>query len=163
MNQIEWNDNILKLKVRKSPLIIRTILSILSFVFFVLPTLGMILAVSDGGGLHFGFFFGIGVFGFLGFYLLRIVLWNTHGEELICIMTDHLTYEASYGWFKDAKKTILLEGIKFSFSLIGYEEDQEGSLSIVGGEIKVHCVTKMRKADVESCIIKLESRLAEFR
>lgn len=156
-----FHSNILNLKVKKSTLFVRFILFTLSFCFFVFPFLGLIFGVVLGSGLQIGNFIAIGIFYLMGFYLLRLSLWNTYGEENIQFFENSITYEASYGWFKDAKKEFLISFPKYSFKSVGYEEDNEVVLLISSEECYLESVVKMPSADVEALIIVLEQRTAD--
>lgn len=156
MQQYNFANNILNLKVKKSPFLVRAILFVLAFSFFVFPTGGAIFGIASGSGLHIGYFMAIGIFSILGFYLLRISLWNTYGEETIQILENKVIYEANYGWFKDGKKEVLITNPKYSFASIGYEEDNEGILIISGEETKIESVVKIPMPQLAELIKVLE-------
>jgi hypothetical protein len=152
MTQYNLINNQLKLSVKKSPFIIRFLLFLIAFLTFILPILGMIGSVATGNGFHFGFLIAIGLFSLLAFHLLRIALWNTYGEEIIIFSKTEVIYEANYGWFKDAKKTIENENLNYSLSPIGYEEDHEGVLILDNGKTKIECAVKMKQMQIEELI-----------
>ena len=158
MDQFNFQNNLLKLSVRKSPLFIRSVLFLLAFAFFIFPSTGMLVSITSGDGFRFFHLIAIGIFSLLGFYLLRIALWNTYGEEIILISKDKLTYEANYGWFKDAKKTIAFESIDYSILPIGYEEDNKGALVIENRETKIECAVKMPKEQLEELILLVKNK-----
>jgi hypothetical protein len=155
MQQFNFRNNILNLKVKKSPLAVRIIMFFFAFAFFLFPVLGTIVGILTGGGLEIGYFIGIGIFGLMGFYLLRVSLWNTYGEETIEILSDRVIYEASYGWFKDGKKEIIISVPKYSFKSVGYEEDNEGVLVISDGESQLESVVKMPMEQIEALLFLL--------
>lgn len=108
-----------------------------------LPLMGMILHLASGKGMHIGFVIGLFVFGLLGFYLLRVFLWNTYGKETITFTADTIAYVADYGWFKDGKKeraTSEIEG--FAIRRVGYEDDNKGTL-VLEGKDPIFCVAKL--------------------
>ncbi|RKR11977.1 hypothetical protein C8C83_3735 [Flavobacterium sp. 90] len=156
MQQYSFKNNILNLKVKKSPLAIRAVMFFFTFAFFLFPTLGAIVSVLIGGGLQFGHVIGIGIFALMGFYLLRVSLWNTYGEETIEILNDKVIYEANYGWFKDGKKEIEISSPKYSFKSVGYEEDNEGVLVISDGKIQLESVVKIPDSALEELLWILE-------
>lgn len=156
MKQYTLEFNTLNLKVKNSPFIIRLIMFLLAFLFFVVPVLGVILSIVSGSGLHIAYFIAIGVFGLFGFYLLRVSLWNTYGEEIIDFLPNKIVYEANYGWFKDAKKEIELTLPQYSFKSVGYEEDNEAVLVITCENAEIETVVKMPIAQVEELIAVLE-------
>ena len=156
MQQYNLVNNILNLKVKKSPLIIRIVMFFLTFAFFVFPVLGTIVGILAGSGLQFSYFIGIGIFSLLGFYLLRVSLWNTYGEETIEILEDKIIYEANYGWFKDGKKEMAIAVPEYSFKSVGYEEDNEGVLVITSEESEIESVVKMPMNELESLLFILQ-------
>jgi hypothetical protein len=156
MQQYNFKNNILNLKVKKSPLVIRVVLFFLVFAFFVFPIAGTAIGVLTGSGLYFGYFVGIGLFTLMGFYLLRLSLWNTYGEETIEILENKIIYEANYGWFKDGKKEIDIMNPNYSFKSVGYEEDNEGVLVISSEKSQMESVVKMPMEDLESLLFILQ-------
>jgi hypothetical protein len=80
-----------------------------SFMLFILPVCGMISYISEGKGIHAGFFMGIFFIGLIGFYMLRISLWNTYGkEELVFQSMGALTLQITV----DLKTIIQLKHYK---------------------------------------------------
>ncbi|GAA3610318.1 hypothetical protein GCM10022396_29370 [Flavivirga amylovorans] len=91
----------------------------------------------------------------MGFYLLRVSLWNTYGYETIFFNEQKLTYEANYGWFKDGKKVITISSLSFTIKQIGYEEDKKGTLIIETDDSCIECATKMPIHEIKELIEKL--------
>lgn len=158
MQQFNFKNNILNLKVKKSPLAVRIVMFFFAFAFFVFPILGTIVGVLTGGGLQFGYLIGIGIFALMGFYLLRVSLWNTYGEETIEILENTIIYEVNYGWFKDGKKEIVITTVpEYSFKSVGYEEDNEGVLVITSEESQIESVVKIPMVHLEELILTLQT------
>jgi hypothetical protein len=156
MQQFDFINNTLNLKVKKSPLAVRIVMFFLAFTFFIFPIAGTAFGILTGSGLHFGYFVGIGLFSLIGFYLLRLSLWNTYGEETIEILESKIIYEANYGWFKDGKKEFEIKNPNYSFKSAGYEEDNEGILVIFSDESQMESVIKMPIEDLESLLFILQ-------
>ena len=152
MKQYKFENNLLKLRVKKSSVFICAVMFLFAFLFFVSPTIAMISSVADGKDFHFGFIISIGVFGLMGFYLLRIALWNSFGSEEIKFDKNTITYEADYRWFKDGIKTLEITPLVFAIKQIGYEEDNIGTLIIGEGIEKIESVTKMPIDELEKLI-----------
>lgn len=157
MNQITFQNNILKLNVKKAPLIIRIILFLLAFAFFAFPISGMIASLALGNGFKMAFLIAIGIFALLGFYLLRIALWNTYGEETFQKINNELIYEANYHWFRDGKKTIEINAINYSVAPIGYEEENKGILVLENGKNRIESSVKISIPELKTLIEKLKS------
>lgn len=129
-----FNNNILELYVKKSPLIGRGFLLFLAFVMVALPLLGMVLNFIDGNAFHFGYLIGLGLFSLVGFYFVRLFLWNTYGKEVIEIGDSTVSYYVDYHYFKGNQQVIRYEGLSYSIVPIGFEEEQIGNLLITASE-----------------------------
>ena len=160
MIQYNFDNNILILKVKKSPFFVRVVLFFFSFAFFLFPLIGMILTITMRGRFYIGFLFVIILFGLFGFYLLRLSLWNTYGVETIIFNKSTIRYEVNYGWFKDGKKEINLSDINYTIKTIGYEEDEIGTLIITNiNNNKIESVVKIPKRQIEELIEILKKEI----
>lgn len=158
MKQIEFKQNQLKLRVKKSPLLGRLLLYLITFLSIFLPLGGFIVNIINGGELKFFNIVFLFIFGLIAFYMLRISLWNTYGFELIQFGNNKLTYVADYHWFKDKVKEFTFEKINYSVKPVGYEEDNKGVLVFkFDDDIVLETVTKIPISDLESLIIILNS------
>lgn len=155
MQQYNFKNGILNLKVKRSPLLVRVTMFFFAFFFFAFPVLGVLLDMMTGSRLQFGYFVAIGILALLGFYLLRVSLWNTYGEENIEILYYKITYEANYGWFKDGKKEFDILAPNYTFKTVGYEEDYMGVLVISSEKPQFESVVKMPLAQLEELIFIL--------
>lgn len=157
MKQYDIKEKTITLKVKKSPLFVRGIMFFFAFASFILPCIGIIMAISSGKRFHLGFLIGLFFFGLIGFYLLRISLWNTYGEETIIFQKPTIKYEANYGWFKDGKKSLNFNNPIFSINKIGYEEDKIGILVIEEDTEKIESVVKIPISQIEELIEKIKN------
>lgn len=157
--QYEINSNVLVLRVKKAPLFVRSVMFFFTSLFFLLPLTGMILGLAMGKGMHIGYLIGLFIFGLLGFYMLRMSLWNTYGKETITFNHENVIYLADYGWFKDGKKQKEINAPReYSIRQIGYEDDNKGGL-VIGLDDPIICVTKMPIVELEELIDKLNDAL----
>ncbi|MDY7394152.1 hypothetical protein UMM65_02785 [Aureibaculum sp. 2210JD6-5] len=152
MKQFNLNNGTLTLKVKKSPLVVRSIMFVFSFLCFLLPIMGIVMAISIGSKFHIGFIIVLFLFGLIGFYLLRISLWNTYGKEVIELNEKTVNYEANYGWFKDGKKTINSDNLNYTIRPIGYEEDKKGVLIINNDDSVIESVVKIPILQLEELV-----------
>ncbi|TGV01240.1 hypothetical protein [Flavivirga rizhaonensis] len=157
MKSYEISNNQLTLRIKRSPVFVRSIMFLFTFLFFFSPLIGIALFISTGYRFHIGFLVWMGLFGLMGFYMLRVSLWNTYGYETIHFNEQKVTYEANYGWFKDGKKTKEISPLKFSIKQVGYKEDKKGTLIIGTEDSYIECVTKMPIHEIKELIEKLES------
>lgn len=157
MNQFTFEKKQLKLKVAKSPILVRFILFIITFLSFALPLFGIVLNIIEGNGIKFGGILAFGVFSLIGFFMLRVSLWNSFGEEIIQFNDDQIEYVADYRWFKDGKRTLDKKSIIYSIKPIGYEDDNKGILVISNGNSEIESVVKMQNKNLEELIKLLKN------
>ena len=94
------------LEIVKAPFSLRLFLGIFMVIGFLTPVAVLILNLYKD--LEFGFsFITTVIIGLLvGFYLLRLILWNTYGKENLAIYSDKIKYHCDYKYFKGNKKTL---------------------------------------------------------
>ncbi|WP_413511857.1 hypothetical protein [Myroides odoratus] len=156
MDQIEFNDTTLVLKVKKSNLFVRTILYVITFLAAALPLGGFVVNFVNEGAFKFFNLIFLLLFGLVFFYMLRISLWNTCGKEVIKIMDKKLQYTADYHWFKNRVKEFSFKEIQFTLRQVGYEEDNKGVLVInFDNEATLETVTKLDLVQLNTLISQL--------
>jgi len=132
-NQIkfkEGNPNVYIISINKSPMIIRIILLLVLIMFSLIPILATYFRLSSGYGLHFGLVISFVICWLIGFYLLRIILWNAYGKEKIEFNNKQITYEADYRYFNDGKKVLENKSITIDINKIPEEKKDIGTLTI---------------------------------
>lgn len=157
MSQFSFNNKQLKLQVVKSPLIIRCVLFLFTFLCFALPLFGLIFNAIEGEGIKFGGILMLGIFSLIGFYMLRVSLWNRYGEERIDFNNDKISYVADYRWFKDGQKSIDRDGIIYSIKPVGYEDENNGVLVISNEKSEIESVIKIPIQKLQELILLLET------
>ena len=157
MSQYSFENNQLILKVKKSPLFIRIALFTITVLCFLLPLFGLVFNAIAGNGLKFTGILFLGIFSLIGFYMLRVSLWNHFGQETFEFTNTQIIYFADYGWFKDGKKTLKNEVYLYSIKSIGYEDENNGVLVISNGKSKLESVVKIPKQNIERLIDELET------
>ncbi|WP_338378849.1 hypothetical protein [uncultured Flavobacterium sp.] len=128
------HNNTLELYVKKSPPIGRGFLLFLAFAMVALPIMGMVFNFLDGGAFHFGFLIGLGLCSLVGFYFVRLFLWNTYGKEVITIGETTVSYYVDYHYFKGNQQEITYEELVFEIEQIGFEEEKLGRLIIAAND-----------------------------
>ncbi len=126
--------NKITLFVKKSPLLIRVVLLLLAFLCVVLPLMGIVMNAMEGNDFHLKYLLALGVFSLLGFFLLRLFLWNSYGKEVIEINDSSLTYYADYYWFKGNQQQLSMEELTIDFVAVGFREEQIGQLLFISSE-----------------------------
>ena len=147
----------MKLKVSKTPVFVSLILIIITFLCFALPIFGIVFNAVEGNGIKIGGILVFGVFCLIGFYLLRISLWNSYGQEIIKFNENEIIYIADYRWFKDGEKTLEKNEITYSIKPVGYEEENNGILVISNGKSEIESVVKIPKENLEKLISRIEN------
>jgi hypothetical protein len=155
MKQFEFFENQLVLRVKKSPIIIRLVLYVITFLCFFFPILTISYLLIAREDFHIKYVLFLFFFGFVGFYMLRVSLWNTFGNEIITFQKENITYIADYGWFKDAVKSIRGENFEYFIQPVGYESDKIGVLVISKEDNSIECVVKMPEDELKELIDSL--------
>ena len=157
MKQYSLTGNKLHLKVKKTPFLVRIFLISLTSFIFLMPFISAILIISSDSEFKLGNFLLFIFCGLVGFYFLRLTLWNIYGREIIIFKENKFSYNTDYKWFKGKMQHLEInEPLEFGINPIGYEEDFKGALEISSGELFFHCVTKMPEAELKELIIELE-------
>lgn len=112
----------------KAPFSIRLFLSIFMIIGFVTPVIS--LAVSFYKDLEIGFsFITTVIIGLLvGFYLLRLILWNTYGKEILSVSADRIDYYCDYRYFRGNRKS--LKGGRYYFSPAYTRDEHYGKIKV---------------------------------
>jgi len=148
-NQIEISDSKLTISVKKSPLLIRIVLSVVLSIMVLIPLLASYIVLTAGDGFHIGLAFSFLLFWGLGFYMLRIILWNSVGREILVLGNEKIEYTADYGLFKDGRKEI--ETNRLATEII-YEDEPNNPV----GRLRLN-------SDTESIESVIKTRLAELK
>lgn len=127
-NQANLIGNQLIIKGKKSPLPIRITLIIILVICSLIPIAATIFLISEKKGPHIGIFFSFLFFWGIGFYLLRIILWNSFGREVVNFEKEKITYVADYRFFKDGQKSISTINVEVAAIPFQDKDSKEGTL-----------------------------------
>ncbi|TNE28694.1 MAG: hypothetical protein EP346_08390 [Bacteroidetes bacterium] len=130
-SHINLKQNLLILQAKRAPLFILSVLSTVLFAFAVIPFSVLFFAITSGKGLHIGVFLSFGLCGLLGFYLLRLILWNAFGKEVYTFEKETVIYYADYKWFKDNRKEFYAENLIYK---VVHTEEKLGFLQLNDGK-----------------------------
>jgi hypothetical protein len=152
---------------RKKGFINELILGIILFFAFVIiitPIVALVIILSSGNGISFGFII-TGIVSFLiSHYLLRLYLWNRYGKETFILQKDKLISYNDYKFFKDnyqemyyksIRICIMLNEILMDVSLMSNNVQFSESESIICFDIDGKIIKSNGKIPVE-CIIAIE-------
>ncbi len=117
--------------VKKGPTVIRFIYLFLATLFLFGPIVGFFAAFLNGIEVSLTYFVAIAAFALIGFYMLRLALWNTYGKEIIHFGKNSIRYHADFKYFTFNRKTYDIGGTIYFYSRsVGYEEDNIECLNI---------------------------------
>lgn len=157
MKQFSVYNNHLILSVAKSPIFVRLILYIITFLCFALPLFGIVFNIIIGNGTKFSGIVALSVFSVMGFFMLRISLWNSFGKEIIQFGDDYIEYVADYYLFKDGRKSIDNTSLAYAIKSVGYTDDNKGVLIVSNGTSEIESVVKMKNKSLEELINILQN------
>lgn len=160
-NRFELSGNQIIIIGQKSPLIIRVSLVIVLFICVLIPIAATIFIISEAKGPHIGLAFSFLFFWGIGFYLLRIILWNSYGKEILNFETETFFYEADYRLFRDAKKSISKKSLEVEI-LESPDEDDLGTLLLIGEKENIETVLKLPLLQLEHIVVEVESRIQKI-
>jgi len=81
MKQTHFKNNTLTIRVEEIPLVIKAILTLLLSICFLMPILVTFFLFNTG--IILGIVMSFAFFGVIGFFILRFLLWNHYGKEII--------------------------------------------------------------------------------
>lgn len=156
--QVEFINSQLIITGKKTPLIIRIILIIILFICILIPFAATYFTLANGKGPHISLVISFIFFGIVGFYLLRIILWNTYGREILNFEKDEINYVADYRLFKDSDKKITADLIDVIINTYVEEQKAVATLSIINGNNIIETVLKVPLNEMEIIEGKINER-----
>lgn len=125
-HQIKLNSSQLIISVKKAPIFIRIILMLFLTVLILIPVAVMFFVLNYGDGFHIGIALSFILCWGVGFYILRVTLWNMVGREVLTLNPERILYIADYRLFKDRRQEITTENLETE---IIYENELNKSFS----------------------------------
>ena len=122
-------------RTKKFSLIILILLLIFSI---IVPIIGTIL-LTINNNFQIGLIFSFVIFWGIGFYWLKLLLWNLYGKEILTLYIDKLCYTADYKLFKGEQKIISNDNLKIN---IQEYKDGMGTLHIENDSNVIETVLK---------------------
>ncbi len=113
---VDFSENKVVITGKKSPLVIRITLLIIMILCALLPLIAVAYRLKEGSGFHISLVPIFIVFGGFSYFLLRTVLWNTYGKEILFLEEDRITYVSDFKYFRSISITISnTENIQFVY------------------------------------------------
>ncbi|MFK7750211.1 MAG: hypothetical protein AB8B65_17600 [Kordia sp.] len=106
----------------KAPLASRIPILVLAIVCVLIPFAVLGYRLVEGLGFHISIVIMLLFFGGLSYSLLRSLLWNTYGKEILTFEEDSITYTTDYKHLKGSSFS-LQSDISTQFSYINKEQD----------------------------------------
>jgi hypothetical protein len=110
-NSVIFSEDQINIKAENPPKLIISILAFCTFILGILPIFGTVLLILQQDGLKFELLLIYVIFWGSGFYLLRILLWNLFGQEILILEKNKIIYFADYRLFKDGRKELDLDNL----------------------------------------------------
>ncbi|MEM6719648.1 MAG: hypothetical protein AAF611_10050 [Bacteroidota bacterium] len=121
-SEVVFSENQIIIIGIKSPLFTRIPLLVIGIIAILIPIAILILRGIEGSGFHFGFIIPILVCASIAYFILRTVLWNTFGKEIITFTKEGIIYQPDYKYFK-GKEMVVYKSPDLQFSRHNKEKD----------------------------------------
>lgn len=155
-NQIEIKGSQLTISVKKAPIFIRVVLTLILAILILIPLAVTFFMLTYGDGPHIG----IAIIYLLcwgsGFYLLRVTLWNSAGREILTLHPDKISYIADYRFFKDGRQEINIKDLETE---IIYEDEPKKTF----GRLRLKNKSTFIETVVQTTITELEEIINEIK
>ncbi|MEQ9312262.1 MAG: hypothetical protein RJQ05_06940 [Cytophagales bacterium] len=150
-------DDQINIKVENPPKVIISILAFVMIILGILPIFGTIILILNQEGLHFVLLMIYIVFWGSGFYLLRVVLWNIYGQEILILERNRIIYIADYKLFKDGKKELEIDNL--TSDIIAHPRNPKGKnkLLLKNNSSSLETVLDISKNEIEKIIEKINT------
>ncbi|MGJ3235111.1 hypothetical protein [Marivirga sp.] len=157
-NQINIDNSRLIIKVDKSPLIIRIILSLILVVSFLIPFIAIFISINYTEGLQFGIIITFLIFWGIGFYILRVVLWNGYGKEILTLNSEKVSYIADYKLFRDGYQELDTKNLSVNIIVDSNSSESKGYLKLQNKKDFIETNLKTRQSDLNLLKFEIEKR-----
>lgn len=120
--------------MKKSPLLVRGTFLLLALLSVALPLVGISFSAIEGTDFHMKYIIILGICSLIGFFFLRLFLWNSYGKEVFEWKATTLSYYADYRWFKGNQQHFSFEQLTVDFVAVGFQDEEIGHLLFVSTE-----------------------------
>ena len=157
-NQIEISGSRLTIFTKKTPVFIRIVLTLILTILTLIPLAATFFVLTYGDGPHIGIVFSFILCWGVGFYLLRITLWNSVGREVLNLEAKKISYMADYRLFKDGRQEISTTDLETE---IIYEDEPNspvGRLRLKNNTDVIETVIRAKIAELEELKKEIKTR-----
>lgn len=155
-NQIKIRGSKLTISTKKAPIIIRIVLSLILSILIIIPLAVTFFVLTYGDGPYIGVAFSYLLCWGVGFYLLRVTLWNSVGREILTLDPEKISYIADYRLFKDGRQEIPTKDLETE---IIYEDEPNKPI----GRLRLKSTTTSIETTIQATIAELEELKNEIK
>ncbi|MFT5779879.1 MAG: hypothetical protein ACI837_002838 [Crocinitomicaceae bacterium] len=146
-------------------------LSIPAIAGIAVPFIIFGILVEDGKGLKFGAVLGVIVFWAIAYYMVRIILWNVRGKEVITLNSSTILYEAFAGPIKISSQTLTQVDCKnlptvklLNGNLIWRQESKQspGRILIAGKQQGISTKLSVPREELKSALQQLRKIISQL-
>lgn len=157
--QFHFNEDSIELSVKPANILVRYIILSLAIIIVGLPLFGIIYNIKDRSGFHVAYLISLGVFLLIGFYFLRLYLWNTIGKEIIQLNDHTIEYHVDYKYFKGSQQKISFEKIKIDYDTSNFKKEQKGVLIFTASnDQSIQCAAILPIQELEQIVQLLNQK-----
>ena len=154
--QIEISGSQLTIFTKKTPVFIRIVLTLILTILTLIPLAATFFVLTYGDGPHIGIAFSFILCWGVGFYLLRVTLWNSVGREILKLEPKKISYIADYRLFKDGRQEISTTDLETE---IIYEDEPNKPI----GRLRLKNKTTSIETVIQTKITELEELEKEIK
>ena len=156
--QFNIEENRMIISARKSPLFIRIVLTSFLVLIALIPIAVTFFVLTFGDGPHIGIVFSYVLFWGIGFYLLKLTLWNSVGREILSLENEKISYVADYGLFKDGRKEIETEDLVTEVIQEEHSDKPYGRLRLKTKTNSLETILQMTISEIEELRKEIKTR-----
>lgn len=148
----------LTIYAKKSPLFIRIVLNLTLLIVILIPLAVSFFVVNNGDVPSIGIAFSFIICWGVGFFLLRVTLWNSGGREILTLDPEKISYIADYTLFKDGRQEITTEDLETE---IIYEDEPNkpfGRLRLRNESTSIETVLQTTITELEEIRNEIKTR-----
>ncbi len=157
-NPIKIEESQLIISGGRAPVFILFCLGVILFMLIIMPIAAAIFILTYGDGPHIGIAFSFILCWGVGFYVLRITLWNSVGREILTLDPEHITYIADYRLFKDGRKEISTRTLVTEIIYEDESSEQLGRLRLRNNSTSIDTVLQATITDLEEFKSEIKRR-----
>jgi hypothetical protein len=134
---------------KKAPLLLRLVLIFILIICAIIPIATSIFIIENEIESKFGLVFSFILFWGIGYYLIRLILWNTYGQEILTLSNNRISYLADYKYFKDGKQEIEISNLICEIIYVNQTDKKTGRLRLKNNAEIIETVLQSNINEIE--------------